>query len=1384
MPMSLISIKIFVSSPGDVAQERFLAEKVLIRLQNVYRHVCKLEPIFWEHEPLTADKSFQEGLISPRQTDIVICILWSRLGTRLPRNVSSVHLTGTEFEFVEAVEGRKQKGFPDLLVYRKTAKPFADLSDKQRRREALGQIEALETFFEKWFTNQEGALVAAFHPFQCADDFEQHVEHHLRKLIDGRLAAAGLSAEDGIALTPTWLEGSPFRGLQPFDFQHEPIFFGRTKAVGEVIDRLKRQAEAGRAFLLVLGMSGCGKSSLIRAGVLPALSRPGVIEGVGLCRRAILRPRDGLGDIFDATAAALLHPEALPELARDGTTAAQLARSLRENPAGAAMMVKGTISQAAGGLTPVAEGAKQPQARLLLLVDQLEELFTDDKTTSGDRRKFACLLTSLACDPLSHTWVIATLRSDFYAPLAEVPELADLKQGLGQYDLPSPSPAEIGLLVREPASAAGLRFEQKPEGERLDDVLRDEASRDASLLPLLEFTLSELYERRTDRGKLTFAAYQAIGGVKGALAQRAESTFSNLPAEVQRELPAVFRRLVTVGTLSDETATARQAPLTRFAGSPARMQFVQAFIAARLFVSDLADDESAVVRITHESLLARWQRLQRWLANDRELLRMKARVERAAARWLQEGRRADLLLTAGKPLQEAEQLHAAGFELEPDVDAMIAASRQRARRNRRLRQAAVAALAALALAASGLAVVAHIQRDRANGNARRADENARRAETARDQARQRFQLALDALNDMVFGIQHKLQNRPGTLVLRKDLLENARRGLEKLLQEAEKQGNPDQTLVWSYFRMGDVEQILGNTFAANKEYTSGYELASKLAAADPGNHAAQRDLSASCSRLGDVTLQLGRTQQSLDFYQKALTVAERLAAADAQDDQAQRDLAFGYDRLGDVTLQLGRAQESLDFYRKALAIRERLPAADPQDAQAQRGLCISYDNLGDVTLQLGQTQKSLDFYRKALAIAERLAAADPGDAQAQRDLGVSYEKLGNVALQSGQTKEALGFHRKALAIREHLAAADPENTQAQRDLGVSYQKLGNVALQSGRAQEALDFYQKARAVTERLPAADPQNAQAQRDLGVSYNKLGDLTLQSGRTKEALDFYERAGAIAERLAAADPQNAEAQRGLCVSYNKLGDATLQSGQTKEALRFYQKALAASQRLAAAHPDDAQAQSDLGASYDGLGYVTFQSGQTRDSLGFYQKALAIAERLAAADPQNAQTQRALSVSCNNLGNVTVKLGRAQDALDFYRKALAIRERLAAADPANAEAQRDLSFSHNKLGDVALQLGRTRESLDFYQRSAAVDQRLAAADPQNAQAQRVLLLSYFKIGSVAQAMRDFTKARQWYGKALDVANRFDKPEVFQHEVGVLKSLLANLEKGDRPKK
>ncbi len=200
-------------------------------------------------------------------------------------------------------------------------------------------------------------------------------------------------------------------------------------------------------------------------------------------------------------------------------------------------------------------------------------------------------------------------------------------------------------------------------------------------------------------------------------------------------------------------------------------------------------------------------------------------------------------------------------------------------------------VAAIALAVTTVLVkqqqlLTETARQEAVDNAERADENAQRADAAREQAQRRFRLALDALNDMVQGIQTKLETRPGTQDLRKDLLENARKRVLELLQEAERQGNPDQTLVWSYFRMGDVDRVIGDTLAARKEYASGSELAVKLAAADPSSSSAQSDLGISYINLGNIAQQLGQTQEAIDFYHKALAIRQHRAKVRPQGRQS------------------------------------------------------------------------------------------------------------------------------------------------------------------------------------------------------------------------------------------------------------------------------------------------------------------------------------------------------------------------------------------------------------------------------------------------------------------------------------------------------------------
>jgi hypothetical protein len=483
----------------------------------------------------------------------------------------------------------------------------------------------------------------------------------------------------------------------------------------DVVGALRRQAAAGRAFVLILGMSGCGKSLMVRAGVLPLLLHPGVIEGIALWRRAILRPSDAGGDIFAGLAAALLREEALPELAAGGTQAGDLAQALRQAPQAAVALLKTGLCQATARAAADRGLAEPPTARLALVVDQLEELFTLGQVTAEARNAYVAAIDALARS--GAVWVIATLRSDFYPRTSELEGLVALKEGAGQYDLLPATPAEIGQMIRRPTLAAGLRFEvDMVTEERLDDMLRDEAAKDVASLPLLEFALEELYKARNQDGVLTFAAYRSLGGVEGALARRAEEVFEGLPESVQGALPVMLRALVALAPAGESTVS-KSPQHGALSSSPEVGALVDAFVRARLFVAKLADDGSAIVELAHEALLKHWPRLSRWLEEDRENLRVVARVTAQASLWNQNGRSTDYLLAPGKPLSEAAELLARRGSGLGDVERhLVEASLQRQRRRRRRRHWIMASLLALALIAGASAFAATAARRKAEIN--------------------------------------------------------------------------------------------------------------------------------------------------------------------------------------------------------------------------------------------------------------------------------------------------------------------------------------------------------------------------------------------------------------------------------------------------------------------------------------------------------------------------------------------------------------------------------------------------------------------------------------------------------------------------------------------
>jgi tetratricopeptide (TPR) repeat protein len=662
-------LRVFVSSPGDVGRERVLTGHVLDRLQGEFSRRVELEPYFWEHEPMRATMDFQGNIPKPSTFDIVICILWSRLGSPLNekyrRADGSPYESGTEYEFEDANEARQLLGKPELLVYRNRQQPMIPIEPEAERNEKIRQFDALQIFLKRWFMNPDGTIRIASNNYQDLGSFEEKLESNLRDLIEQ--LAPPLEGQQIVAGRPrSYAKGSPFRQLRVFEFEDADIFFGRTQAIDDVLNALRDQAAAGAAFTLIFGNSGSGKSSLARAGVLPLLVRPGVIEGIGLWRWAIMRPSEFPGDIFTGLATALMNADALHELsADDGVTVAELAKTLREAPSGVPLFIKRSLAQAARNVQGKEGLTRPPAARLVILIDQLEEIFTlADRFSTETRSRFVSALAELARSGV--VWVVATLRSEFFGRCEEIPELVTLKSGKGQYQLLPPTKSELRQIVRFPALAAGLQFEVDPDGGRLDDVLVDAAGRNPGSLALLEFALEELYKRRRDDCWLTHAALVELKGIEGALDTTAEGVFNTLPADAAAQFEPVFRSLATIGLGEKAAFVRRIADLDTLASTPERRRLIDSFVDGRLLVTGSDTENRPIVQVAHEALFLFWPRLTKLLEGNREFLHRRARVAAASGDWQAQKRDGSYLWWHGRPLAEAKDLLARPDDLTPD----------------------------------------------------------------------------------------------------------------------------------------------------------------------------------------------------------------------------------------------------------------------------------------------------------------------------------------------------------------------------------------------------------------------------------------------------------------------------------------------------------------------------------------------------------------------------------------------------------------------------------------------------------------------------------------------------------------------------------------------
>jgi WD40 repeat protein/class 3 adenylate cyclase len=637
-------VRIFLSSPGDVRAAREIAALTIERLAQDYARFFPVEEYFWDHEAMLASGQFQDPAEPPGAFDIVVLTVWSRLGTALPERTpvreyrgvdGRAPLTGTEWVFEEALQAATARGAPDLLVYRSLSPASCDLRDTQLRDRQLQQLTALDRFWSQHFANA-GAFCGVHTEFTSDAEFAEVLEKHLRQMIDKRIAAEGSSPGD--QTVKVWMQ-TPFRGLEAYEFEHAAIFFGQDEALTKAMVQLVANAEAGSPFLIVLGASGSGKSSLVKAGIVPKLFVPRRIPGAAFLRRVVFRPSDAQEgeDLFDALARRLTTQvgpiEGLPELIGRGQSVASLAAHLRNSTTEPAYPIGSVLGQLTADARLDGRMLEYETAKLVLVIDQLEELFTNELLAPQERQRFIALLAGLVRSGL--VWVIATMRNDFWHRAIETPDLMQLAQGNGRLELTWPTQSQLGQMIRRPAEAAGIGFEHHSRTDApLNEVIAEAVAREPGALPLLSYLLDQLYRGdvlEAHGDALTFATYERLGKLEGAIAAKAESVLGGCAPGDREALGSVLFLLVQMGAAEGdlERAIARRVPLSAFAEGTPQRRLVEALLDpdARLLVSDAGKDGNPTVRVAHEALITHWTRAREFVLSNAAALKIRRRIE-------------------------------------------------------------------------------------------------------------------------------------------------------------------------------------------------------------------------------------------------------------------------------------------------------------------------------------------------------------------------------------------------------------------------------------------------------------------------------------------------------------------------------------------------------------------------------------------------------------------------------------------------------------------------------------------------------------------------------------------------------------------------------------
>ena len=905
---------------------------------------------------------------------------------------------------------------------------------------------------------------------------------------------------------------NPYRGLEQFEYQHHAIFFGRDREVREAVQQLLRRETAGAPGLLVEGASGSGKSSFLQAGLLPALierrfQSEAVQEALGRqpfslgAERAVWRP-GRLGADMDE---------------------AKLAQSIRDCWTAQPELAAGGVQGELHGLDELEQRRRHswPESmRFVWVIDQFEELL-NLRLPDALIAAFGRFLSHLQRNGV---WTLASVRSD---ALPELKRHAALRHVFGanegQYYLATLSGTALDAVINLPARAADLTFGLGPEGKPLDEMLREDAYREAGCLPQLQYTLNELYQKRVGK-ELTVAAYLELGGLAGSIATTTARLLSAEGVDTRRAVPRLFRSLVSV----DDTgrATRRYAPLIDISTDPAQNSILLRLIEARLCVTDQRDGQ-AVVAFAHDTLLKTLPALTDWLKQEAGLLQTRDLAQRETKLWQQHAQ-SDAWLAAADKVTAFKALEAAEIVLPEAVRNFIERSIERVRRNTRLKRAAVSVIALLGLSLVSGAFALLLQQRRADEAremaVRRGEFLENLLKSADPDTGRRDITVAELLDSATRQLDQNLRNEPLVEASMLGLIADTDNGLgrypealaanEQQLALFKTHGGSTLEIARALNARGDILSASGRHKEAKTVLTEAVDLLRPRSSVDS-------EYANALVLLAVADSNTGGEKEAEKLFQDAIAIERHGTQA------MQRDMGGPLQALAALYFTQGRYEESVALSREAVAVYGKYRPADYPamlDAEGNYAMTLmtmhrsaeaepvfrdlvarmtrvrgpEHPNTLETQVQLAESLMSLKRYPEAIQILRPTAEGlDRVVGPNHRYATAAWSDYAIASCNGLDAEAGLAAAERVSAIRvKSLAAGDWRAFSAQANIAFCLIRLH-------RYRQAEPILQKAAADLE--ASRGPTFFQTQK----AYQSLHELYLATGRSSEAQ-------AIAEKI----------------------------------------------------------------------------------------------------------------------------------------------------------------------------------------------------------------------------------------------------------------------------